>query len=86
MFRPQRPQKHTHTSDKLFLQESDIGRGRSGTLGDVSTLGGTWPGLRRRHGRKDSTSKEDASTALGPSRPGSPQGLRPEPKPQLAAP
>jgi hypothetical protein len=32
---------------------SDIGRGSSSTLGVVSTFGGIWPGLERRHGRKD---------------------------------
>jgi hypothetical protein len=32
---------------------SDIGRGSSSTLGIVSTFGGIWPGLRRRHGQKD---------------------------------
>jgi hypothetical protein len=50
MFRPQRP-------CACFRQTvpggSDIGMGRSSTLGVTSTLGGIWPGLRRRHGRKD---------------------------------
>jgi hypothetical protein len=32
---------------------SDIDRGRSSTLGVVSAFGGIWPGLGRRHGRKD---------------------------------
>jgi hypothetical protein len=32
---------------------SDIDRGSSSTLGIVSTLGGTWPGLGRRLGQKD---------------------------------
>jgi hypothetical protein len=32
---------------------SDIDRGSNSTLGVVSTFGGIWPGLRRRHGRKD---------------------------------
>jgi hypothetical protein len=32
---------------------SDIDRGSSSTLGVVSTFGGIWPGLGRRHGRKD---------------------------------
>jgi hypothetical protein len=53
MFRPQRPQK-TYTYLKHTVPAgSDIGRGRSSTLGVVSTLGRIWPGLRRRHGRKD---------------------------------
>jgi hypothetical protein len=53
MFRPQRPQE-THAYLKQIVPAgSDIGRGRSSTLGVVSTLSGTWPGLGRRHGRKD---------------------------------
>jgi hypothetical protein len=36
-------------------------------------------------GGRISTSKEDASTALRPSRPGSPQGFQPEQTPRLAA-
>jgi hypothetical protein len=32
---------------------SDINRGRSSTLGVVSTFGGIWPGLGQRRGRKD---------------------------------
>jgi hypothetical protein len=32
---------------------SDIGRKSSSTLSVVSTFGGIWPGLRRRHERKD---------------------------------
>jgi hypothetical protein len=42
---------------------SDIDRGSSSTLGVVSTFGGIWPGLGRRHGQKDL-------------RKGSPQGFR----------
>ena len=42
---------------------SGIGRGSSSTLGVVSTLGGTWPGLGRRPGRRDLHPREDASTA-----------------------
>jgi hypothetical protein len=32
---------------------SDIDRGSSSTLSVVFAFGGIWPGLRRRHGRKD---------------------------------
>jgi hypothetical protein len=42
---------------------SGIGRGSSSTLGVVSTLSGTWPGLGRRPGQKDLHLREDASTA-----------------------
>jgi hypothetical protein len=45
--------KHTHTSKQTVLAGSDSDRGRSGTLGVVSTLGRIWSGPRRRHGRKD---------------------------------
>jgi hypothetical protein len=67
--------KHTHTTDKLILQvQTSIGG--SSTLGVDSTFGGIRPGLGRRHGRRISTSKEDVSTAPGPSPPGSPPETR----------
>jgi hypothetical protein len=53
MFRPQRSQKTYAYYKQTVPAGSDIGRRRSSTLGGVSTLGGTWPSLRRRHGRKD---------------------------------
>jgi hypothetical protein len=53
MFRPQRPQKTYAYLKQVVPAGSDIGRGRSSTLGVVPTLGRIWPGLRRRHGRKD---------------------------------
>jgi hypothetical protein len=53
MFRPQRPQKTYAYYRQIVPAGSDIGRGTSSTLGDVSTLGGTWPSLGRRYGRKD---------------------------------
>jgi hypothetical protein len=52
MFSPQRPRK-TYTCLEIVLAGSDIGRGRSSTLGVISTLGRIWLGPRRRHGRKD---------------------------------
>jgi hypothetical protein len=77
MFGPRRPQKkHTHTTDKLFLQvQTSIG-GQQHPRRRLP-LGGIQPGLGRRHGRRISPSKEDVSTAPGPSPPGSP----PEPGP-----
>jgi hypothetical protein len=45
--------KHTHTSKQTVLAGSDIGRGRSSTLGVISTLRRNWLGLGRRHERKD---------------------------------
>jgi hypothetical protein len=53
MFRPRRPRKTYSYLEQTVLAGSDIGRGRSGTLGVISTLGRIWPGPRRRHGRKD---------------------------------
>jgi hypothetical protein len=53
MFRPQRPQETYAYLKQIVPAGSDIGRGRSSTLGVVSTLGRIWPGLRQRHGRKD---------------------------------
>jgi hypothetical protein len=53
MFRPHRPQKIYTYFKQIVPVGSDIGRGRSSTLGVISTLGRIWPGLRRRHGRKD---------------------------------
>jgi hypothetical protein len=51
--RPQRPRKTYARYRQTVPAGSDIGRGSSSTLGDVSTLGGTWPSLGRRHGRRD---------------------------------
>jgi hypothetical protein len=84
--------KHTHTTDKLFLQvQTPIGG--SSTLGVDSTFGGIRPGLGRQHGRRISTSKEDVSTAPRPSPPRPPTAARPKqtvgpaaPKPQPAVP
>jgi hypothetical protein len=53
MFRPQRPRKTYAYYRQTVPAGSDISRGSSSTLGDVSTLGGTWPSLGRRYGRKD---------------------------------
>ena len=49
MFRPQRPQKTYAYLKQTIPAGSDIGRGRSSTLGVVSTLGGIWPSLRPQH-------------------------------------
>jgi hypothetical protein len=47
MFRPQRPQKIYAYFKQTVPAGSDIGRGRSSTLGVVSTLGRVWPGLKQ---------------------------------------
>jgi hypothetical protein len=53
MFRPRRPQETYAYLKQTVPAGSGIDRGRSSTLGVVSTLGRIWPGLGRRHGRKD---------------------------------
>jgi hypothetical protein len=53
MFRPQWPRNTYAYYRQTVPASSDIGRGSSNTLGVVSTFGGIWPGLGRRHGRKD---------------------------------
>jgi hypothetical protein len=67
--------------------------GSSSTLGVNYTFGAVRPSLGRRHGRRISTSKDDISTTLGPSPPGSLPGVRLEqtarpvtPKPQPVVP
>jgi hypothetical protein len=78
MFGPQRPQKTYAHYRQTVPAGSGIGRGSSSTLGVDSTLDETRPGLGRQHGRRISTSKEDVSTAPGPSLPWSPPGTRPK--------
>jgi hypothetical protein len=53
MFRPRWPRKTHAYSKQTAPAESDIARGRSGTLGVVSTLGKIWHSPRRRRERKD---------------------------------
>jgi hypothetical protein len=53
MFGPRRPQKTYAYYRQTVPIGSDIDRGSNSTLGIVSTLGGTWPGLGRWYGRKD---------------------------------
>jgi hypothetical protein len=86
MFRPRRPQKTYAYYRQTVPAGSDIDKGSSNTLGVVSTLAGPSLALDGDTGGRISTPWEDASTALGPPRPGSPQGFRPEQTPRLAAP
>jgi hypothetical protein len=53
MFGPRRPQKTYAYYRQTVPAGSDIDRGNNSTLSVVSTFGGIWPGLGRRHGRKD---------------------------------
>jgi hypothetical protein len=53
MFGPRWPQQAYACYRRTVPAGSDIDRGSSSTLGVVSTFGGIWPGLGRRHRRKD---------------------------------
>jgi hypothetical protein len=53
MFGPRRPRKTYAYYKQTVPAGSDIDRGSSSTLGVDSTVGGMWPGLRRRLRRKD---------------------------------
>jgi hypothetical protein len=85
-FGPSSREKHMHTSDKLFLQVRTSTGGAATPSVMFPPLVDPGPASDGDSGGRISTSEEDASTALGPSRPGSPQGFRPEQTPQLAAP
>jgi hypothetical protein len=78
--------KHTHASDKLFLQVQTSAGGGAAPSAPLPPSAESGPASDGDTGGRISTSKENASTALGPSRPGSSQGFRPERTPPLAAP
>jgi hypothetical protein len=61
-------------------------RGSSSTLGVNSTFGEVRPSLGRQHGRRISAPKDNVSTTLGQSPPGSPPGTWPEQTARPAAP
>jgi hypothetical protein len=79
IFGPRRPQK-TYARYKIN-RSCRLGpwrRGSSGTLGVNYTFGEVRPSLGRQRGRRISAPKDNISTALEPSPPGSPPGIRPE--------
>jgi hypothetical protein len=78
--------KHTHTTDKLFLQVQTSTEGAAAPSALFPPSAESGPASDGDTGGRISTSKEDASTALGPSQQGSPQGFRPERTPRPAAP
>jgi hypothetical protein len=78
--------KHTRASDKLFLQIQTSAGGGAAPSASFPPLAESGPTSDGDTGGKISTSKEDVSTALGPSRPGSLQGPQPERTPRLATP
>jgi hypothetical protein len=78
--------KHTHTTDKLFLQDQTSIEGAAAPSALFQPSAESGPASDGDTGGRISTSKEDVSTALGPSQPGSPLGSRPEQTPRPAAP
>jgi hypothetical protein len=79
-------EKHTHTTDKLFLQVQTSTEGAAAPSASFPPLAESGPASDGDTGERISTSKEVISTALGPLQPGSPPGSRPERTPRLAAP
>jgi hypothetical protein len=59
--------KHTHTTDKLFLQVQTSTEGAAAPLALFPPLAESGPASDGDTGGRISTSKEDASTTLGPS-------------------
>jgi hypothetical protein len=82
---PSSREKHMHTSDKLFLQVRTSAGGAAAPSATFPPSADPGPASDGDSGGRISTSKEDASTALGPSQLGSSQGFRPEQTPRLAA-
>jgi hypothetical protein len=82
---PSDHEKHTHTTDKLFLQVQTSVEGAAAHSATFPPSADPGPASDGDSGGRISTSKEDASTALGPSRLGSLQGFRPKRTPRLAA-
>jgi hypothetical protein len=76
--------KHTHTTDKLFLQVQTSAEGAAAPSASFPPSVESGPASDGDMGGRISTSKEDASTALGPSQPS--PGPRPKQTPRLAAP
>jgi hypothetical protein len=78
--------KHTHTTDKLFLQVQTSTEGETAPSALFPPSAESGPASDDDSGGRISTSKEDVSTALGPSQPGSPPESRPEQTSRPAAP
>jgi hypothetical protein len=78
--------KHTHTTNKLFLQVQTSTEGAAAPSALFPPSAEFGPASDGNTGGRISTLKEDAGTTLGPSQPGSPQGFRPEQTPRLVAP
>jgi hypothetical protein len=77
--------KHTHTTNKLFLQVQTSTEGATAPSALFPPSAESGSASDGDAGGRISTSKEDTSTALGPSQPGSPQGFWPERTPRPVA-
>jgi hypothetical protein len=87
MFGPRRPQKtYAHYKMNQSYRLRRRRKGSSSTLSVNPTFGEVRLSLGRQHGRRISTPKDDISTTLGPSPPGSSPGIRPEQTARPAAP
>jgi hypothetical protein len=84
MFGPRRPRKTYAYFRQTVPAGSDIGGAAPSVLFPSSVESGSAPDGGT--GGRVSTPKEDASSALGPSWPSSPQGFRPKQTPRLATP
>jgi hypothetical protein len=82
---PSGRKKHTHASDKLSLQVRTSAGGAAAPSAMFPPSAESGPASDDDTGGRISTSKEDAGTALGPSRLGSSAGFQPERTPRLAA-
>jgi hypothetical protein len=79
-------EKHTHTTDKLFLQVQTSTEGTAAPSVLFPPSAGSDPASDGDMGGRIFTSKEDVSTAPGPSQLWSPPGTRPEQTARLVAP
>jgi hypothetical protein len=83
---PSRRKKHTRTTDKMFLRVQTSIEGAAAPSAPLPPSTESGPASDGDTGGRISTSKEDPSTAIGPSQLGSLQGFRSERTPRLAAP
>jgi hypothetical protein len=67
--------KHTHTTDKLFLQVQASVEGAASPSASFPPSAELGPASDDNTGERISTPREDANTALGLSQSGSPQGF-----------
>jgi hypothetical protein len=78
--------RHTHATDKLFLQVQTSTEGTSAPLALFPPSAGSGPASDGDTGERIPTTKEDVGTAPGPSPLGSPPGSWPGQTPRPATP